>query len=39
MLFRSDEFNKKHNIIVNTVKIIDAGGNDIMRHDLLPGLK
>lgn len=34
-----EEFNRKHRIIVDNVKIIDTEGNDIMRHDLLPDLK
>lgn len=34
-----DEFNRKHEIVVNSVKVIDTNGNDIMRRDLLPGLK
>jgi len=34
-----EEFNRKHRLIVDTVKIIDTEGNDIMRHDLLPDLK
>lgn len=33
-----EEFNKKHKIAVNELKIIDSEGNDIMRHDLLPDL-
>ena len=33
-----EEFNRKHRIAVDTMKIIDAEGNDIMRHDLLPDL-
>ena len=33
-----EEFNKKHRIAVDTMKIIDNEGNDIMRHDLLPDL-
>ena len=33
-----EEFNRKHRIAVGTMKIIDAEGNDIMRHDLLPDL-
>lgn len=34
-----EEFNRKHKIIVDSVKVVDVNGNDIMRHDLLPGLK
>lgn len=34
-----DEFNRKHRIVVQSVKVIDADGNDIMRRDLLPGLE
>lgn len=34
-----EEFNRIHEYIVNNVKVIDKNGNDIMRHDLLPGLK
>lgn len=34
-----EEFNRRHGIIVDTVKILDPEGNDIMRHDLLPELK
>ena len=33
-----EEFNRKHRIAVESVKIIDTEGNDIMRHDLLPDL-
>ena len=33
-----DEFNRKHRIIVDSVKILDCDGNDMMRHDLLPDL-
>lgn len=33
-----EEFNRIHEYIVNNVKVIDDNGNDIMRHDLLPGL-
>ena len=32
------EFNRKERIILNTVKVIDDQGNDIMRHDLFPEL-
>ena len=34
-----EEFNRKHRIIVETVKVVDADGNNIMRHDLLVDLK
>ena len=34
-----EEFNRKHNTFVNSVKVLDINGNDIMRHDLLPELK
>lgn len=34
-----EEFNRKHRIVVDSVKILDPEGNDIMRHDLLPDLK
>lgn len=34
-----EEFNRKHRRIVDSVKILDADGNDLMRHDLLPDLK
>lgn len=34
-----EEFNRKHRRIVDSVKILDAEGNDLMRHDLLPDLK
>ena len=34
-----EEFNRKHRIVVDTVKILDTDGNDMMRHDLLPDLK
>ena len=33
------EYNEKLKIINSIVKVIDADGNDIMRHDLLPELK
>lgn len=33
-----EEFNKKHRIVIQNVKILDPEGNDIMRHDLLPDL-
>lgn len=34
-----EELVEKHNLIANTIKIIDTDGNDIMRHDLLHELK
>ena len=34
-----EEFNRKHRIVVESVKILDTEGNDMMRHDLLPDLK
>lgn len=34
-----EEFNRKHRIAVESVKILDENGVDIMRHDLLPDLK
>ena len=33
-----EDFNRKHRVFVESVKIIDDKGNDIMRHDLLPDL-
>lgn len=33
-----EEFNRKHRIAVESVKVLDPDGNDIMRHDLLPDL-
>lgn len=33
-----EEFNRKHRAFVANVKVVDADGNDIMRHDLLPDL-
>lgn len=33
-----EEFNRKHQTVVDSVKVIDTEGNDIMRHDLLPEL-
>lgn len=32
-------FNRKHREFVESVRVVDAEGNDIMRHDLLPGLE
>jgi len=40
--FQADEledFNRKHREFVEQVKVVDAEGNDIMRHDLLPDLE
>lgn len=34
-----EDFNRKHQEFVNSVKVVDIDGNDIMRHDLLPELK
>ena len=34
-----EQYNEKLNRINHSVKVIDAKGNDIMRHDLLPELK
>lgn len=34
-----EEFNKKEKKILESVKVIDINGNDIMRRDLLPELK
>ena len=34
-----EDFNRKHQEFVDSVKIVDIDGNDIMRHDLLPGLE
>jgi carbamoylphosphate synthase large subunit len=33
------EFNNKHRKITETIRVIDDKGNDIMRHDLLIGLR
>lgn len=33
-----EDFNRKHQEFVESVKVVDIDGNDIMRHDLLPGL-
>lgn len=33
-----EEFNRKHRIVVESVKVIGIDGNDIMRRDLLPEL-
>lgn len=33
-----EDFNKKHREFVDSVKVVDVDGNDIMRHDLLPDL-
>ena len=32
-------FNRKHREFVESVRVVDKGGNDIMRHDLLPDLE
>ena len=34
-----EEFNKKEKTILDSVKVIDINGNDIMRRDLLPELR
>ncbi len=34
-----EEFNRKHRIVAQSVKIINDNGEDMMRHDLLPDLK
>ena len=34
-----EEFNRKHRIIVENVKVLNTEGRDIMRHDLLPDLQ
>ena len=34
-----EEFNRKHRQAVETARILDPQGNDLMRHDLLPDLK
>jgi len=34
-----EEFNRKHRIAVENLKVLDVEGNDIMRRDLLPDLK
>ncbi|MDE6764278.1 MAG: ATP-grasp domain-containing protein [Oscillospiraceae bacterium] len=34
-----EEFNRKHRDFVNSVRVLDTDGNDIMRHDLLPELE
>lgn len=33
-----EEFNRKHRIILDSVKVVDDKGNDIMRRELLPPL-
>lgn len=33
-----EELNRKHRAFVNSVRVVDVAGNDIMRHDLLPDL-
>ncbi len=34
-----EDFNRKHQEFVESVKVVDIDGNDIMRHDLLPDLR
>lgn len=34
-----EEFNEKHRKAVETLRVLDTQGRDIMRHDLLPDLK
>lgn len=34
-----EEFNLKHRIAVNAIKVLDDNGNDMMRRDLLPDLE
>ena len=34
-----ERFNRKHREFVQSVRVIDKEGNDIMRHDLLPDLE
>ena len=34
-----EEFNEKHRKVVESVKVLNTEGQDIMRHDLLPDLK
>ncbi len=34
-----EEFNRKHRAFVSQVRVLDAEGNDLMRHDLLPDLE
>ncbi len=34
-----EDFNRKHQEFVDSVKVVDIDGNDIMRHDLLPRLE
>jgi hypothetical protein len=33
-----EEFNRKHREFVRSVRVLDADGRDMMRHDLLPDL-
>lgn len=33
-----EELNKKHEIVISNLKVLDVNGNDIMRKDLLPPL-
>ena len=42
MTFQADsveEFNAKHAYAVSHIAVIDTEGNDMMRHDLLPGIQ
>ena len=34
-----EEFNRKHRLAVDAMRVVDTEGNDMMRHDLLPELK
>ena len=34
-----EEFNRKHRLAVDAMRVVDTEGNDMMRHDLLPDLK
>lgn len=34
-----EEFNQKHKVALQTIKIVDEDGKDMMRRDLLPDLK
>ena len=31
-----EELEAKHNIVLNTLKVLDCDGNNMMRYDLLP---
>jgi len=33
-----EEFNRRHRIAAETVKVLDPEGRDLLRHDLLPDL-